>query len=55
MDATTTPSTVITCARPGCGMRTSLAEATYVDGCGRVCAGCAGPLPEWWTDIEPPF
>jgi hypothetical protein len=55
MDVTTTPSTAVTCAKPGCGDRTNLAESTYVDGCGQVCTGCAGPLPEWWNDIEPPF
>ena len=55
MDVTTAPASVITCATPGCGARTTLAESVYVDGCGQVCPGCAGPLPEWWDDVEPPF
>jgi hypothetical protein len=56
MDATTSPSATITCAKPGCGARTTLAEATYLDGCGQLCPGCAGPLPEWWNDdLEAPF
>jgi hypothetical protein len=56
MDATTSPSATITCAKPGCGARTTLAEATYIDGCGQVCPGCVGPLPEWWNDdLEAPF
>jgi hypothetical protein len=55
MDVTTAHSTVVTCAMPGCGARTALAEAIYVDGCGQVCPGCAGPCPEWWDNIEPPF
>jgi hypothetical protein len=55
MDATTSPSATITCAKPGCDARTTLAEATYIDGCGYICPGCAGPLPAWWNDIEPPY
>jgi hypothetical protein len=55
MDATTDPSTVITCAKPGCDALTTPGEAIYIDGCGLICPGCAGPLPEWWDDIEPPF
>jgi hypothetical protein len=55
MDATTSPSTTITCAKPGCGSRTTLAASTYIDGCGHVCPECAGPLPGWWNDTEPPF
>ena len=55
MDATTSPSAIITCARSGCGAPTTQAESTYIDGCGQVCSGCAGPLPAWWDDIEPPF
>ena len=56
MDATTSPSATITCAKPGCGTQTTLAEATYIDGCGQVCPTCAGALPEWWhDDLEPPF
>ena len=58
MDATTSPSLPITilCAHPRCGNPTLLAETTYIDGCGQVCTGCDGPLPEWWDeDFEPPF
>jgi len=56
MDATTTPaSATITCAKPSCGTPTTPAEATYVDGLGHICPTCAGPLPAWWNDINPPF
>ena len=59
MDATTTltdAAITIICAHPRCGMPTTLAESTYIDGCGQVCPTCAGPLPEWWDeDFEPPF
>jgi hypothetical protein len=55
MDVTTSPSTTITCATPGCDAQITMAEATYIDGCGQVCPCCAGPLPVWWNDIEPPF
>jgi hypothetical protein len=55
MDVTTATAAVVTCAKSGCGARTALAESVYVDGCGQVCPGCAGPLPEWWADIELPF
>ena len=55
MDVTTSPAAVITCAKPNCGAETSLEESIYIDGCGQVCIGCAGPLPEWWDGIEPPF
>ena len=58
MDITASPSDTITCAKPGCGAATTLAESTYIDGCGQVCPGCDGPLPAWWDDlkdIEPPF
>jgi hypothetical protein len=48
MDVTTAPSDTITCAKPGCGATTTLAESTYIDGCGQVCPGCDGPLPAWW-------
>jgi hypothetical protein len=43
MDATTSfaPST-ITCAKPGCGTVTTLAESGYIDGCGQVCLDCFG-------------
>jgi hypothetical protein len=44
---------------PGCDTSTTLAEPTYVDGCGQICPGCDeaifGPLPSWWDKIEPPF
>jgi len=55
MNATTSPAATITCAKPGCGATTTSAEATYIDGCGQVCAGCAGPVPGWLLDIEAPF
>jgi hypothetical protein len=55
MDVITAPATVITCAKPGCGALATMAESVYVDGCGQVCPGCAGPLADWWDDIEPPF
>jgi hypothetical protein len=52
---TTTPSAAITCARPGCGNSTTLAESVYIDRYGRVCPGCTSPLPAWAYEIEPPF
>ena len=55
MDATTSPSVTITCTKPGCGTQTTLAESTYIDGRGQVCPGCAGPVPDWFGQIEPPF
>ena len=55
MDATTYPPGTITCAKPGCGNITTLDESVYVEGCGQVCPDCAGPLPAWWNDIDPPF
>jgi hypothetical protein len=55
MDDTTSPSETITCAKPNCDNRTTLAESTYIDGCGQVCPDCAGPVPEWRYDIELPF
>jgi hypothetical protein len=57
MDATTTPTadTVITCAKPGCGQQTTLAESMYIDGCGQVCPACAGPRPDFGPDFEPPY
>ena len=56
MDATTShPPGSITCANPGCGNITTLAESVYVEGCGQVCPDCAGTLPAWWNDIDPPF
>jgi hypothetical protein len=55
MDATTSSSGTITCAKPACGALTTAAESVYIDGCGQVCTGCAGPVPAWLLDIEPPF
>ena len=55
MDATTSSAATITCANPACGAPTTLAESTYIDGCGQVCTGCAGPHPAWLDDIDPPF
>ena len=58
MDTTTTSasaSATITCAKPGCGALTTAAESVYIDGCGQVCPRCAGPVPAWMADIEPPF
>jgi hypothetical protein len=55
MNATTSDSDTITCAKPACGGLTTLAESTYIDGCGHVCPGCAGPVPAWLYDIDPPF
>jgi hypothetical protein len=47
------------CAYPGCAAVITVAESTYVDGCGRICRRCEeamfGPRPDWWDDIEPPF
>ena len=58
MDLTSSAET-ITCDRPDCGATTTLADSTYVDGCGQICPGCDeaifGPLPGWWDTIEPPF
>jgi len=55
----TSSAETITCARPDCGATTTLADSTYVDGCGQICRGCDeaifGPLPRWWDKIEPPF
>lgn len=48
-------SGTITCAKPGCGNVTTLAESGYIDGCGQVCLSCFGPDPEWCRDLEPPF
>jgi hypothetical protein len=55
MNATTSPAATITCAKPGCGTTTTLAEATYIDGCGQVCTLCAGPVPTWLNDINLPY
>jgi len=54
MDQTTSPSDVITCAKPGCGNSTILAESGYIDGCGQVCLTCFGPLDKD-DDRELPF
>ena len=55
MDITVTTASVITCAKPGCETQTTLAESTFIDGCGYVCPDCSGPRPEWYNDLEPPF
>jgi hypothetical protein len=39
-------------ARPRPKRRLNL--PSYMPTIGQVYAGCAGPLPEWWNDIEPP-
>ena len=52
---TVSPSVTITCTKPGCGTQTTLAESTYIDGCGHICPTCAGPLPAWWNDMQPPY
>lgn len=53
----TSSAETITCARPGCGATTTLADSVYVDGCGQICPECDevifGPLPEWWNEIVP--
>ncbi len=48
-------SDAITCAMPCCGNPTSLTESIYIDGCGQVCPDYAGPDPDWFNDIEPPY
>lgn len=53
MDATA--SAAITCAKPGCGARTTAAESVYIDGCGQACPRCADPDPAWLHDIEPSY
>ncbi|HEX9353440.1 MAG TPA: hypothetical protein VF933_06445 [Streptosporangiaceae bacterium] len=55
MDVTIAGTDLITCARPQCAARVPAAESTYVDGAGQLCDACAGPLPEWFYDIEPPY
>ena len=58
MSDATAPSATITCAKPGCRNTTTLAESTYIDGCGQVCRIC-DPEPEWlvklFAEVEPPF
>lgn len=54
MDVTATPET-ITCAKPGCGAVTTVAESFYIDGCGQVCPACSGYTPGWLYEIDPPF
>lgn len=46
---------LVTCAIPTCAALVPVAESTYVDGAGQVCAQCIGPLPDWMYEIEPPF
>jgi hypothetical protein len=53
-DTAPTPE-IITCARPGCETRTPVTESGYIDGCGHVCLTCLGPVPAWFSEIEPPF
>ncbi|HUY47593.1 MAG TPA: hypothetical protein VMV92_17970 [Streptosporangiaceae bacterium] len=60
MDLTTSTyeTATITCAYPGCGAVTTLADSLYIDGCGQVCPGCEEahfPRPAWLGQIEPPF
>jgi hypothetical protein len=55
MTATAPTAEIITCARPGCETRVPLAESGYIDGCGQVCLSCLGPVPAWFSEIEPPF
>jgi len=52
---TTTPTDIITCAKPSCGNPAPWDESVYIDGCGLVCPDCAGPDPTWINDIEPPY
>lgn len=54
MNANTTLSDKIACAS-GCGALITLDESKYIDGCGRVCDGCFGPTPDWFSEVEPPF
>lgn len=54
MKITLFPDDPITCAMPGCGARTTEAEAIYIDGCGLVCRVCEPPQP-WLDDIDLPF
>jgi len=51
----TTHSDIVICARPSCGSPVPWDDTTYIDGCGQVCPGCAGPDPAWINDIEPPY
>ena len=55
----TSSAETITCARPGCGAATTLADSVYVDGCGQICPGCDealfGPCPPWWNDDRAPL
>ena len=55
MDVTASSTTLITCAAPACGTRVPATESVYVDGAGQLCGACAGPLPEGFYDIEPPY
>ena len=61
MDLTTDgyETATITCAYPGCGAVTTIADSLYVDGCGQVCPECEeshfGGRPPWLGSIEPPF
>jgi hypothetical protein len=55
MELTTPASDLVTCARAECAARVPVAETTYVDGAGQLCASCTGPVPEWLYEIEPPY
>ena len=53
MDATTTPSQLITCA--GCGTQVPITDSFYVDGAGQLCiTTCTAPCPQELIDIAPP-
>jgi hypothetical protein len=54
MYTTTNPDDVIPCAKPGCEALTTVGEGTYIDGCGIICPGCEGPLPEAYL-ADPPW
>ena len=30
-------------------------DPPYIAGCGQVCLPCAGPVPDWFGQTEPPF
>lgn len=54
MDATTTPTSLITC--DDCGTLVPHADTYYVDGAGQLCTTtCTTPLPPELADIDPPF
>jgi hypothetical protein len=53
MDAATTPSATITCAKPSCGALTTAAESVYIDGCGQVCPAVRARSRRGWTTSSP--